>query len=203
MNPNETHPHLTAEIVSKYVSHHKILADQLPELIATVHKAIGQLGKPAETEEIRTPAVSVRQSVRQDYIVCLDCGYRGLVLRRHLSVRHGLNPDEYRQQWGLKRDHPLTAPAYSERRSSVAKALGFGRRPANRDTAVKSEAAPAPVEADEKAATTSKPIRKARRAPKRAEAIEPAAASGKPARVRRPRRAASEADQPASPAGGS
>jgi predicted transcriptional regulator len=169
MNSNETYPHLTAKIVSKYVSHHKLAASQLPELINTVHQAMGQLGQPAQPKEERVPAVSVRQSVRQDYVVCLDCGYRGLVLRRHIRVQHGLNPDQYRQQWGLKRDHLLTAPAYSERRSSVAKALGFGRRSAKRDTAVKSEAAPAPVETDEKSAATSRPTPKARRATKRAD----------------------------------
>jgi predicted transcriptional regulator len=190
MNSNETYPRLTAKIVSKYVSHHKVAASQLPELINTVHQAMGQLGQPAQPKEEPTPAVSVRQSIRHDYVVCLDCGYGGLMLRRHISVRHGLSPDEYRQRWNLKSNHPLTAPAYSEKRSSVAKALGLGRRRAIRDTAVKSEAAPAP-------AVTPKPIRKARGATKRAEAMEPAAASRKPVRTRRSRRTASQPDQPA------
>jgi predicted transcriptional regulator len=202
MNSDETHSHLTAEIVSKYVSHHKLAPTELPTLITTVHKAIGGLGTPSETEEPRTPAVSVRQSVRQDYVVCLDCGYRGLVLRRHINVRHGLNPNEYRQRWGLKNNHPLTAPAYSERRSSVAKALGLGRKPASRIMAEKSEAATAPVGSGRKSAATSRPTLKARGATKSAEAMEPAADSRKPARVRRSRsrRAASQADQPTSPA---
>jgi predicted transcriptional regulator len=29
----------------------------------------------------------------------------------------------------LRSDHPLVAPAYSERRSTMAKARGFGRKP--------------------------------------------------------------------------
>jgi hypothetical protein len=73
--------------------------------------------------------VSVRQSVRQDYVVCLDCGYRATMLRRHISARHSLNPDEYLKRWGLRRDHPLSAPAYSEQRSTMAKQLGLGRKP--------------------------------------------------------------------------
>src|SRR5262249_17087484 len=72
MNPNEPPPHLTAKIVSKYVCHHTLAATQLPELINTVHQAIVQAGQPAQKNEARTPAVSVRQSVRQDYVVCLD-----------------------------------------------------------------------------------------------------------------------------------
>src|SRR6516162_771318 len=128
MNIDKASPHLTAKIVQSYVRHHRLVPDQLPDLIGSVHRAIGQLGQPTEPEEVRTPAVSIRQSVRHDYVICLDCGYRGKTLRRHLSTRHGFNGDEYRQRWGLKIDHPLTAPAYSERRSTLAKALGLGRR---------------------------------------------------------------------------
>jgi hypothetical protein len=62
-------------------------------------------------------------------VVCLDCGYRGKTLRRHISSRHSLSADEYRRRWGLRPDHPLTAPAYSEHRSTLAKQLGLGRKP--------------------------------------------------------------------------
>jgi hypothetical protein len=51
------------------------------------------------------------------------------MLLRHISTHHALNRDEYLKRWGLRSDHPLTAPAYSERRSTMAKALGFGRKP--------------------------------------------------------------------------
>jgi hypothetical protein len=67
--------------------------------------------------------------VRHDYVVCLDCGYRAQMLRRHISTRHGLSRAEYLSRWGLKSDHPLTAPAYSEHRSTLAKQLGLGRKP--------------------------------------------------------------------------
>jgi predicted transcriptional regulator len=78
--------------------------------------------------KVRTPAVSVRRSVHRDYVVCRDCGYRGKTLRRHISTRHGLSPDEYRRRWGLRSNDPLTAPVYSEHRSTMARARGFGRR---------------------------------------------------------------------------
>jgi predicted transcriptional regulator len=70
-----------------------------------------------------------RHPVHRDYVICLDCGYRGKTLRRHITTQHGLSRDEYLNRWGLRRDHPLTAPAYSEQRSTVAKALGLGRKP--------------------------------------------------------------------------
>jgi len=129
MDAQTVSPLLTAKIVGSYLRHHTVGASELPDLIATVHRSLRELGRQPPVEEVLTPAVSVRQSVRHDYVVCLDCGYRGKTLRRHISTRHGLSRDEYLRRWGLQPDHPVTAPAYSEHRSSLAKQLGLGRRP--------------------------------------------------------------------------
>src|SRR5215472_2860251 len=126
MNNEMLDPHLTTKIVSSYVRHHSVGANQVSELITSVHQALGQLGQPVPTQEVLTPAVSVRRSVHHDYVVCLDCGYRGKTLRRHISTQHALDRNEYLKRWGLRSDHPLTAPAYSERRSTLAMALGLG-----------------------------------------------------------------------------
>ena len=128
MITEKINPRLTAIIVKSYVRQHKMGTDQISDLITSVHQAFGQLGQPVVPEEVLVPAVSVRRSVHQDYVVCLECGYRGKTLRRHISARHGLNRDEYLSRWRLRSDHPLTATAYSERRSTMAKALGFGRK---------------------------------------------------------------------------
>ena len=128
MNTEKVDPHLTAKIVQSYVRHHRLGPDQLADLITSVYRAIGQLGQPPEPDEVLIPAVSVRRSIHRDYVVCLDCGYRGKMLRRHIATRHGLSRDDYRQRWGLRSNHPLTAPAYSEHRSTTAKARGFGRK---------------------------------------------------------------------------
>ena len=86
------------------------------------------LTKSAEPEPERTPAVPIRRSVTPNYVVCLDCGRRAKMLRGHLQSSHGLTPNEYRARWGLPRAHPLTAPAYSERRSALAKKIGLGQK---------------------------------------------------------------------------
>src|SRR5262249_8007034 len=121
----------------------------------------GRARSSARPAERLARRLSVRQTVRHNHVVCLDCGFRSKTLRRHINVRHGLNPDEYPQRWGLKSNHPLTAPAYSEQ------ALGLGRRRAILATpVVKADEAPGP-------AATSKPIRKARGTTKPAEAATP------------------------------
>jgi predicted transcriptional regulator len=109
------------------VRHHKIGVDQLSGLIAEVHRTLGGLGRVAPPEEVRAPAVSVRRSVQRDYVVCLDCGYRGVTLRQHIRVVHALEVAAYRARWKLSVDHPLTAPSYSARRSTLARQHGFGR----------------------------------------------------------------------------
>src|SRR5271169_7225168 len=149
MTTQEVNPHLTANIVVSYVRHHRLEPDQLSDLITSVRRAIGQLGQPPEPVEVLAPAVSVRRSVHRDYVVCLDCGYRGKTLRRHISTQHGLNRDEYRQRWGLRSNHPLTAPAYSEHRSTAAKARGFGRKPGAQVAPATTPTASTPINATE------------------------------------------------------
>src|SRR4051794_30735789 len=81
---------LAAKIVGAYVRPNQIEPDQLASLISTVHQALSELGKPAaEAEGPRIPAVSIRRSVHPDYVVCLDCGWKGQMLRRHLTTAHG------------------------------------------------------------------------------------------------------------------
>ena len=189
MNTEETNPHSTAMIVSSYVRHHTVRPEQLSDLIATVHRAIGQVGQPVVPEEVLVPAVSVRRSVHHDYVVCLDCGYRGKTLRRHISTRHGLSRDEYRKRWGLRSDHPLTAPAYSERRSTLAKARGLGRKStAQASLEVSPPAAPTPVHVD--LGSEAKPARRrTRAASKSADLASEAVAEPTPTRRLRSRSA--------------
>jgi predicted transcriptional regulator len=118
---------LAAKISAAYVRRSRIGSDQLATLISTVHQTFSGLGKPvAEVGGERTPAVPGRRSVHRDYVGCLDCGWRGQMLRRPIAG-HGLSVEQYRARWSLRPDHPITAPGYSERRSTMAKQLGLGR----------------------------------------------------------------------------
>src|SRR5947209_8903289 len=121
------YPDLVTKIIASYVSHHNVAPEQIPELINSVHRTFDSLGKPVEPQAALTPAVPIRRSVQRDAVICLECGWKGKMLRRHLSTRHGLTGDEYLRRWNLPSDHPLTAPIYSEQRSSLAKELGLGR----------------------------------------------------------------------------
>jgi predicted transcriptional regulator len=121
---------LLAAIVSSYVTKNSVGVDQLGDLIATVHRALSGLGTnpPRLGAEALTPAVPIRRSVQHDHVVCLECGFRAQTLRRHLRVRHDLDAARYRARWKLSPDHLVTAPGYSERRATMAKQIGLGRK---------------------------------------------------------------------------
>jgi predicted transcriptional regulator len=118
---------LVAKVVSGYVSKNRIPLLEIPALINTVYQSLLTLGRSPEPER-PTASVPIRRSVTRNYVACLECGWRGRVLRRHLQAMHGLGREEYRRRWGLPFDHALVAPAYSESRSEMAKQFGLGRR---------------------------------------------------------------------------
>jgi MucR family transcriptional regulator, transcriptional regulator of exopolysaccharide biosynthesis len=120
---------LTTEIVSAYARRNQLTADQLANVISAVYETLSRLGEPAKEDAVElSPAVPIKRSVQHDNVVCLDCGWRGKMLRRHIQAQHGLSVDEYRARWGLSAEHPLTAPGYSEQRSAFAKQVGLGQR---------------------------------------------------------------------------
>ena len=126
-NPNLIE--LTADIVSSHVSNNNIAVGDVPNLITRVHEALVGLGAHApEPQEEKTPVVSVRASIKADYLICMECGRKQKTLKRHLQNAHGLAPDEYRKAYGLPRDYPMVAPDYSKRRSEMAHKIGLGRR---------------------------------------------------------------------------
>ena len=115
-----------AQIVSSFVKKNHVPPADMPALIAAVYQSLMGLGKAPEPPA-KDPAVPIRQSVRPNYVVCLECGAQGHMLRRHIQAQHALTPEQYRAKWRLSPDHALTAPAYSQRRSALAKQLGLGK----------------------------------------------------------------------------
>ena len=117
----------TSQIVAAYVRKNPFPTDQIGSLIASVHSKLSGLGNEIVEEPPRVPAVSVRRSVHPDYIICIDCGYKGQMLKRHIQSRHGLSVDQYKRRWKLSSEYPTTAPNYSEYRSQLAHSFGLGR----------------------------------------------------------------------------
>ena len=125
----ETLVTLTADIVAAHVSNNSVAVSDLPVLIANVHGALTSLGTAtAEPEVKQEPAVSIRSSVKPDYIVCLEDGKKLKMLKRHLMTHYQMTPDQYRAKWGLQADYPMVAPNYAEQRRTLAKKIGLGTK---------------------------------------------------------------------------
>jgi predicted transcriptional regulator len=125
----ETFITLTADIVAAHVSNNSVAVSDIPTLIANVHGALIGLGGPAPVPVVKLePAVSIRSSIKPDYIVCLDDGKKLKMLKRHLMTHYGMTPDDYRTKWGLAADYPMVAPNYAEQRRTLAKKIGLGTR---------------------------------------------------------------------------
>ncbi len=130
MPQDEQSPELlehTTRIVAAHVANNPIAVTDVPGLIATVHESLAALG-PEEAAPRPEPAVPIKQSVKPEYIVCLDDGKKLKMLKRHLRTAYNLSPAEYRERWGLPRDYPMVAPNYAATRSKLAKKIGLGRK---------------------------------------------------------------------------
>lgn len=128
---------LTSDIVAAHVSNNDVAVTDVPTLITNVYAALANLGEKVEVEEPKPqPAVAVRNSVKPDYIVCLEDGKKLKMLKRYLRTNYNMSPEEYRARWGLAADYPMVAPNYAEKRRDLAKKIGLGRKP---------EPAPAPA----------------------------------------------------------
>jgi predicted transcriptional regulator len=120
---------LTADIVAAHVSNNSVAVSDLPLLIQNVHGALSGLGTPvAEPVVKQEPAVSIRSSIKPDYIVCLEDGKKLKMLKRHLMTHYQLTPDQYRSKWNLPADYPMVAPNYAEQRRTLAKKIGLGTK---------------------------------------------------------------------------
>jgi predicted transcriptional regulator len=121
---------LTSDIVAAHVSNNNVTVDEVPALIQNIYSALASLGTKVEAEPAPLePAVSIRASVKPDYIICLEDGKKMKMLKRHLKTAYDMTPEEYRARWNLPADYPMVAPNYAEKRRELAKKIGLGRKP--------------------------------------------------------------------------
>lgn len=119
---------LTAGIAASYVENNSVALSDLPALIRSIHAALTGVNQPVEVVAVKqTPAVSIRKSLGEDFLICLEDGRKFKSLKRHLSSKYNLSPEDYRTKWDLPKDYPMVAPAYAAARSALAKQMGLGQ----------------------------------------------------------------------------
>lgn len=129
---------LTTQVTAAFVGNALVAIGDLPGLITSVYASFrslaeGKSNDQAAAEPVQAPAVAIRKSVAADHIVCLDCGQKLKMLKRHIKTDHGLSPEAYRAKWSLPREYPMVAPNYARQRSELAVRIGLGRRSGDRE----------------------------------------------------------------------
>ena len=119
---------LTADIVAAFVANNGIVPTDIASLIEAVAKGLAGLSQERASPRLRAePIIPVRRSVAPDHLVCLLCGKRQKLLKRHLAIEHNLTPEQYREAFGLRPDYPMVAPNYAEQRAELARKIGLGK----------------------------------------------------------------------------
>lgn len=130
---DERNLELTGRIVAAYLIRNVVSIGDLPCVIEQTYAALRGASRTLQAtqqpvvQERRRPAVPVRKSVTEDFIICLGDGKRFKLLRRHLMAKYGRTPEQYRRKWRLPADYPMAAPSYARERSKSARASGLGR----------------------------------------------------------------------------
>ena len=116
-----------SDIVSAYVSNNPVQSEELPNLIRDVHSTLKELKASNGAQVTPEPAIPIKKSITDDFLICLEDGKKFKSLKRHLRSKYGMSPEEYREKWGLPYDYPMVAPSYARKRSALAKEMGLGK----------------------------------------------------------------------------
>jgi predicted transcriptional regulator len=119
----------TVQIAAAYLSQHETSLEDLPDVIGKTYQALNKINKDPNSLHCMTPqnpAVPIAESVKDDYIVCLEDGKKLQMLKRHLNTVYKMSLEQYREKWGLPADYPMVSPNYAKRRSQIAKTTGLG-----------------------------------------------------------------------------
>jgi predicted transcriptional regulator len=117
------------EVASAYFVNNEITQDEIHGFLRKVYQAVIELCKEANNVRNRqalTPAVPIEESVKDDYIVCLEDGKKLQMLKRHLDTVYNMTIEQYKERWELPLDYPVVSPNYAKRRSEIAKTTGLG-----------------------------------------------------------------------------
>jgi len=139
---------LTADIVISHVSITEISPDDLLTEIKSVYATLVGLengeaeiaiqepqkqnrkamGAEAAIPAIpQAPAMTLEEAFKPDQVACMICGKKGLItLKRHLTTAHSMKPGQYRKQFNVPKDQPLSATDYIAMRRQSALDRGLG-----------------------------------------------------------------------------
>lgn len=132
---SKTIAELTAQIVSSSASKKEMGKDEIVAMIKEVSAELKAIDAPVEevpvtTEPVATePIMKPMASIKKNEIICLICGKGGFkTLTRHLRKDHGIEPKDYKKQFGIPAKVSLMSKDYATTRAELAKTSNVGAR---------------------------------------------------------------------------
>jgi predicted transcriptional regulator len=116
----EEHVQHALEIVKAQASVRNMTEEEINSMVnriaSQLKEIIGNEGSPEQAQEGQKPAIDPKKAIRENSVVCLECGKKFKVLsKRHLAA-HGLTPQEYREKWGFKKNTSMIAKSLARQR---------------------------------------------------------------------------------------
>jgi len=96
----------------QYAEQHGVVLDAAEEAVAAA---------PQEKQECADP----KDSIRENRVICLECGAEMKQLTKKHLGSHGLTPRDYKKKWGFAMRQSLSAKSLSRARSRAAKKRGL------------------------------------------------------------------------------
>jgi predicted transcriptional regulator len=137
--PSETLK-LAAQIVMSHASMTELTPKELIEELKEIYIVLASYGEALEAvapseeveavaETVKKPQIPLKEIVKAEYVLCLECGKKLRTLKTHLRKAHNLLPKEYYQRYNLDRKkYPLVCKEYSEQRRKLAIDRGLGNK---------------------------------------------------------------------------
>ncbi len=117
----------TAQIAAGYFSNNKVEEKKIAEIIEDIYSNLVSISDKTSSYALE-PFVDPDNSVKPDYIICLEDGKKLKMLKRYLKAKYNMTEAEYKEKWGLPKNYPMVAPNYAKKRSQLAKKSGLGQR---------------------------------------------------------------------------
>ena len=119
-----------SRITAAYITSHQTPLEEISTVITRVFQTLATIENNPQalsSNPGKEPAVPIKDSVNDDYIICLEDGKKLHMLKRHLNTTFGMTLDQYKARWNLPHDYPTVSPSYARRRSAIAQNTGLGK----------------------------------------------------------------------------
>lgn len=116
------------EIVKAQAKVRTMAEDEIITMVQKLSEGIRTICNGGQVVEEVLPQVDARKSIKEQSVVCLECGKAFKILtKKHLGI-HGLDADSYREKWGIKRNAPLVCKMLQRERRKKMQSMKLWER---------------------------------------------------------------------------